>query len=123
MSVKKWEFRSGRVSWCYVFDAPGSTREKRKQIRVTGFEPKGAAQAAEANRRIEEQEKYELAQMQPVPEVLPTTLAMLLEEFLQERATKKLAPKTTERYLRHKIWLGGRDSNPDTQIQSLQSYR
>src|SRR6185437_10486305 len=22
-----------------------------------------------------------------------------------------------------KVWLGGRDSNPDTQIQSLQSYR
>ena len=22
-----------------------------------------------------------------------------------------------------KAWLGGRDSNPDTQIQSLQSYR
>jgi hypothetical protein len=21
------------------------------------------------------------------------------------------------------VWLGGRDSNPDTQIQSLQSYR
>jgi len=98
MSVKKWKFRSGKASWCYVFDAPGSTREKRKQIRVTGFESKGKAQAAEAIRRIEEQKKYELAQTQPVPETLPTTLAMLLAEFLKEHAAKKLALKTTERY-------------------------
>ena len=98
MSVKKWKLRSGKVSWCYVFDAPGSSREKRKQIRVTGFESKGKAQAAEAIRRIEEQKKYELAQTGPAPETLPTTLAMLLAEFLKEHAAKKLAPKTTERY-------------------------
>jgi integrase len=120
MSVKKWKFRSGKISWCYVFDAPGSTKEKRKQIRVTGFTSKGEAQAAEASRRIEEQKKYELAQTQPVRETLPTTLAMLLEQFLKEHAAKKLAPKTSERYWQQLPYISpGLMNTPLEQIKPL----
>jgi integrase len=97
MSVRKWRGRNGKVSWCYVFDAPGSTKANRKQIKVTGFETKAAAVKAEAERRIEEDKKWELAQTHPVENV-PKTLGMLLDEFLEEHAAKKLAPKTTERY-------------------------
>ena len=97
MSVRKWKFRSGKVSWCYVFDAPGSTKANRRQIKVTGFATKAAAKDAEAERMVEERKKLELAQTHPV-ESVPKTLGMLLDEFLNEHAAKKLAPKTTERY-------------------------
>jgi hypothetical protein len=92
MPVRNWKFRSGKVSWCYVFDAPGSTKANRRQIKVTGFETKAAATQAEAERRIEEKKKWELAQTHPVAS-LPKTLGTLLDEFLNEHAAKKLAPK------------------------------
>jgi hypothetical protein len=68
-------------------------------IREFGFATKQAAVDAEVVRRIEEQKKYEIAKSGAagVAAPVPTTLAMLLAEFLQH-AQEHLAPKTVERY-------------------------
>jgi integrase len=105
MSVKKKKYPNGKVRWYYVFDAPGSTKANRKQIKVVGFETKGEATDAEARRRIEEQTAWELSKVQPVAVEVPKTLGMLLKEFLREHAEKKLASKTTERYKDHVTYL------------------
>lgn len=54
-----------------------------------GYKTKAEAIDAEAARRLDEQQKQEL---------LPKTLAMLLEEFFKQHVDQKLAPKTIERY-------------------------
>src|SRR5689334_15800170 len=74
MAVYKRKYRIGKAVWCFVIDAPGSTRENRRQIKESGFATKAAAEQAEAERRIKEQQKYELekAGLPDVP--LPTTL-------------------------------------------------
>ena len=91
--------RRGKVTWYYKFDAPGSTREKRKIVRGFGFATKQEATDAEATQRLEEQQKLELAKAgSGVAAAPPKTLATLLAEFLRQHAEKKLAPKTIERY-------------------------
>jgi integrase len=96
MSVKKRKNRSGKIVWCYVFDAPGSTRGNRRQIKRSGFGTKGEAQQAEAARRIDAQREWEESQ-KPAPEA-PKTLRYAIAAFLDEHAARNLAPKTTERY-------------------------
>src|SRR6476619_4532765 len=105
MAVFKRKYRHAKASWCYVIDAPGSTRESRRQIKVAGFPTKAAAERAEAERRITEQQKYELekAGLPDVP--LPKTLADLLADFFAEYAEKKLAKKTVERYREQTAYL------------------
>ena len=98
MPVKKRKYRSGKITWYYVFDAPGSTRENRCQITASGFASKREAEAAEAARRIEENQKHELLKAGRVDMPVPKTLSSLLQEFLAEHAEKKLAAKTVERY-------------------------
>ncbi len=61
MSVHKRKYRSGKVTWVYEFDLPGSNRKKRDRITESGFATMGAAKAAAAARRTEEQHKRELA--------------------------------------------------------------
>ena len=95
MPVHKRKYDSGSVLWFYRFNAPGSTRENRQEIREFGFETKQAAVEAEAKRRIEEQRKYDLAKAGVgIAAPIPKTLAMLLAEFLSEHAEKK----SVERY-------------------------
>src|SRR5579862_5427766 len=90
---------NGKFTCFYKFDAPSSTRENRIIIQKRGFATKGEAQDAEATRRIEEQQKYELAKAgSGVAAAPPKTLTMLLEEFFAQHVEKKLAPKTIERY-------------------------
>jgi integrase len=98
MPVHKRKYRSGKVVWFYQFDIPGSTRTTRLLIKGSGFATKGEATDAEAARRIEEQQKLDLAKRGGGDEPIPTTLKMLLEEFLRQHAVEKLAPKTVERY-------------------------
>ena len=98
MPVHKRKYRSGKVVWFYQFDVPGSTRTTRLLIKGSGFATKGEATDAEAARRIEEQQKFDLAKRGGVAEPVPTTLKMLLDEFLRQHADEKLAPKTVERY-------------------------
>src|SRR5215471_13062262 len=98
MPVHK-RLRRGKISWYYKFDGPGSTRENRNIIREFGFATKQEAIDGEAARRIEEQEKLELAKNGcGVAAVPPKTLSTLMEEFFRQHAEKKLAPKTIERY-------------------------
>ena len=97
MAVHKREYSSGKTTWSYVFDAPGSTKENRRQIKASNFSTKKQAADAEAKRRIQAQADYEaglLAAAAPVP----TTLRGLLEEFCKEHGDKNLAAKTVERY-------------------------
>jgi integrase len=69
-------------------------------IREHGFATKKEAEDAEAKRRAEELQKYDLAKAGAagVAAKLPTTLSMLLQEFFRQHADEKLAPKTIERY-------------------------
>jgi integrase len=98
MSAHKRKYPSGKVVWYYLFDLPG-TREKRDRNSASGFATKGEAQAAEAIRRIDEQQMRELVKAgASVAAPLPNTLSTLLEEFLRQHVDEKLAPKTIERY-------------------------
>jgi integrase len=69
-------------------------------IGAVGFASKQEAIDAEAQRRTEELKKCELAKAgaATVAAALPTTFAMLLQEFFRQHAEEKLAPKTIERY-------------------------
>jgi len=87
---------TGKVTWSYCFDAPGSSRQDRMQIALYGFAGKKAAQDAEAQRRIDVQDEHAAAlRGAPAP---PTCLSALIDEFIREHAARNLAPKTVERY-------------------------
>jgi integrase len=91
--------RRGKIDWYYKFDLPGATRNSRRIIRGFGYATRQEAIAAEANRRIDEQKKREMAKAGGgVVGVVPKTLAELLDEFFRVHASEKLARKTTERY-------------------------
>jgi integrase len=99
MPVLKRKYRHGKVVWRYKFDGPGSTREQRNIIEKVGFTSKKEAMEAEAARRIEEQERYEMEKAGAgVVAAVPITLQNLLDEFMAQHAKEKLAPKTIERY-------------------------
>jgi integrase len=83
------------VVWRYQFTL-GATRKDQKLIQQMGFATKQEAMAAEATRRAEEQVRR--AATGGVAAALPTTLAMLLAEFMKQYAKDNLAPKTIERY-------------------------
>jgi integrase len=96
MPVYKRKYRSGKVVWYYQFAPPGSTRRDQNLITESGFATKQAATAAEAGRRTEEMLRD--AATGGVAAPMPTTLAMLLAEFMKQHAQENLAPKTAERY-------------------------
>ena len=96
--VYKRKYNSGTALWYFKFQPPAAARGSLP-IRQFGFATKREAEDAEANRRIEEQKKYELAKAgSGVAAEPPKTLSMLLEEFFTQHVEKKLAPKTIERY-------------------------
>jgi len=98
MAVYKRKYASGSVLWYFKFQPPGAVRGSLP-VRRFGFATKQEAATAEANHRIEEQKKYELAKAgSGVAAAIPKTLSMLLGEFMRQHAEKKLAPKTVERY-------------------------
>src|SRR6195256_4919818 len=99
MPVHKRRNTSGKTVWFYKFQPPGASRNVLP-IRESGFLTKQAAVDAEVVRRTEEQQKYELAKAgaSGVAAAVPTTLAMLLAEFMKQHAEENLAPKTVERY-------------------------
>jgi len=96
MPVYKRRYRSGRVVWYYQFAPPGSTRQDQNLVTESGFATKQEATAAEAVRRTEEQVRQ--AATGGVAAPMPTTLAMVLTEFMKQHAQENLAPKTVERY-------------------------
>src|ERR1700682_2353746 len=99
MSVHKRKYRSGKTVWSYQFALTGATRQERKRVFGNGFATKREAEDAEAKRRIEEQQKRDLAKAGvSVAAEVPKTLSMLLEEFFAQHVDVKLAPKTVERY-------------------------
>ena len=99
MPVYKRRNTSGKIVWFYKFQPPGASRSVLP-IREFGFATKQAAVDAEVVRRTEEQRKYEMAKAGAagVAAAMPTTLAMLLAEFMKQHAEENLAPKTVERY-------------------------
>ena len=97
MAVRKHKSKAtGKVTWSYCFDAPGSSRQNRKQIALYGFASKKAAQDSEAQRRIDAQQEHAAA-LRGAP-AAPTSLSALINEFCKEHAERNLAPKTVERY-------------------------
>ena len=108
MAVYKRKYDSGTILWYFKFQPPGAARGS-VPIRQFGFATKREAEDAEAARRTEEQQKYELAKAgSGVAAAPPKTLSMLLEEFFRQHVEKKLAPKTVERYHEQAKYL-----NPD----------
>ena len=106
MSVRKRRNASGKVVWFYRFDAPGTTRENRREVREFGFATKQEAIDAEAARRVDEQKKYEMGKTGAVVVgAVPKTLAGLLDEFFRAHADEKLAGKTRERYRDYATYL------------------
>ena len=72
------------------------TANIRILITESGFATKQEATDAEAVRRAEELVRQ--AATGGVAAPMPTTLAMLLAEFMKQHAQENLAPKTVERY-------------------------
>jgi integrase len=98
--------RGGKVDWYFKFDLQGATRTTRRIIRAFGFATRQEAIDAEANRRIDEQKKAELAKTGAgVDAPVPKTLATLLDEFIRQHACEHLAPKTVERYREQTIYI------------------
>src|SRR5262249_48350461 len=100
MPVFKRKYVSGKVVWRYMFSGPGATAEDRRLVMESGFATRREAEDAEAIRRAEELQKYELGKA-GAPEVaagLSTKLEMLLQEFFRQHAAERLALKTNERY-------------------------
>src|SRR5713101_6036120 len=99
MPAFKKKNRSGKIVWAYMFSPAGATRDNRRRISKSGFSTKREAEDAEAQRRIDENQKRDLAKAgASVAGPLPKTLSMLLEEFFRQHVDQKLAPKTVERY-------------------------
>jgi len=96
MAVNKRKYKSGKVAWYYQFAPPGSTRQNQNLITASGFKTKQEAIDAEAERRT--QELVRQAATGGVAAPMPTTLSMLLAEFMKQHAEENLAPKTVERY-------------------------
>src|SRR5687767_1136841 len=92
MPVYKRKYISGTVLWFFKFSPPGAARGSLP-VRQFGFATKREAEDAEAQRRIEEQQKYDLVKAgSGVAAALPKTLSMLLGEFMRQHAEEKLAP-------------------------------
>ena len=91
MAVDKRTYASGRTVWYYVFDAPGSTRANRRQVKESGFATKKEALDAEAVRRVEEQKRIEMSKAGRVDAPVPKTLAMLFAEYFQTRSVSQRA--------------------------------
>jgi integrase len=99
MPVNKRKYKSGKVVWFYQFDSDESTRADRRIVKKSGFTTKGEAIDAEAARRVDEQQKLELAKKgHGIDAPVPKTLAALLDEFFERHVEQELAPKTIERY-------------------------
>lgn len=60
MPVYKRKYKSGTVLWFYKFSPPGSIRGTLP-VRAFGFATKREAEDAEAQRRVDEQQKFDLA--------------------------------------------------------------
>jgi hypothetical protein len=106
MPVYKHKNRAGARRWGYQFSLPGASRKDRRRISESGFETKREAEAAEALRRGDEQQKWELAKAgSGVAAKPPKTLALLLEEFFLQHVDENLAAKTSERYREQAAYL------------------
>ena len=107
MPVYKRKNTSGKIVWRYQFAGPAGTRENQNLMAASGFATKQAAIAAEVVRRTEELKKFEMrkADAAGVAAAMPTTLAMLLAEFMKQHAEENLAPKTCERYQEMIVYL------------------
>ena len=98
MPAYKCKYRSGKTMWYYMFALPGSTRQHRDRISESGFSTKRETEDAETRRRIEEQQKEDLAKVGArVTGPLPQTLSMLLEEFFRQHVESVIAVRTAEK--------------------------
>jgi hypothetical protein len=61
MAAFKRKYVSGKVVCRYMFRAPGATAEDRRLVAASGFATMREAEDAEAIRRAQELQKYELA--------------------------------------------------------------
>jgi excisionase family DNA binding protein len=87
----KRTYASGKTVWSFVFSAPGATRAEQRQITESGFATKREAEAAESQRRVDEQKKYDRAKVGDVaPVALAKTLHALLNEFIERTCPEEV---------------------------------
>ena len=91
MPVYKRKYRSGKVVWYYQFASSGSTRQNQNLVTESGFATKQEATDAEAVRCTEELVRQ--AATGGVTAPIPTTLAMLLAEFMKQHIEENLRRK------------------------------
>ncbi len=90
-TYKRSKLPSGRTTWCLGIDVGKDGTGKRKRIFKSGF-------------RLEDDADNELTRLMQemnvgtVTKPDPRTLAEFLNQWLAEYATRKVAPKTLERY-------------------------
>ena len=92
MPVFKRKYESGKTVWRYLFSGPGATREDRRLFAEVGFASKQDAIDAEAKRRTEELQKFELAKAGAASVAVqrfPTTLGTLFREFFLQHAEER----------------------------------
>lgn len=98
MSIHKRKTVHGHT-WFYAFDAPDSIPKHRRQITKSGFSSKKEALQSEAERRVKVADEHEAAKRGRTS--IPKTLKELLVEFCADCDSKRLSPKTVERYREH----------------------
>jgi integrase len=87
----KRKLPSGRITWCLGIDVGRDENGKRKRIFKSGFRLEDDADK-ELTRLMQEMNEGTLTKPDP------RTLAEFLNQWLAEYATRKVAPKTLERY-------------------------
>jgi integrase len=87
----KRKLPSGKTTWCLGIDVGKGEDGKRKRIFKSGFRLEGDAEK-ELTRLMQEMNEGTLTKPDP------RTLAEFLDQWLAEYATRKVAPKTLERY-------------------------
>jgi integrase len=87
----KRKLPSGRTTWCLGIDLGKDDQGKRKRIFKSGFRLESDAET-EMTRLMQELNSGTLTRPDP------RTLAEFFDQWLAEYATRKVAPKTLERY-------------------------
>ena len=121
MPVYKRKYRSGKVAWYYQFALPGSTRQNQNLVNESGFATKQEATDAEAVRRTEELVRQ--AATGGVAAPMPTTLAMLLADFMKQHVSLNYSSSPWVANRRYKVYNSATVENARAQMPKMQHRR
>jgi hypothetical protein len=90
-STFKRKLPSGKTGWCVQLDTGKDANGRRKRIFKSGYRRQADADA-ELTRLVQEFNEGTLVRPDP------RTVAEFMDQWIAEYATRKIAPKTLERY-------------------------